>query len=118
MIEWVPYSDHKIKVCSQSLVDGALVAPVAQSVHSSDTMRIDRLGPSWIGTSSSVRTLGEDAGFVVIRKEPVSFTLETTVRLAAARQIRSLTGNIVEGIRDPDFSPPRVRGLPKCSIAK
>jgi len=21
MIEWVPYSDHKIKVCSQSLVD-------------------------------------------------------------------------------------------------
>ena len=41
MIEWVPYSDHKIKVCSQSLVDARWLplALISKSVGTKNCSR-------------------------------------------------------------------------------
>jgi hypothetical protein len=96
----------------------AMVVPVTLDTNRSNRTEILLLGPSHFDTSSSVRKLKDNDGFILILDTPVSFTLETTLRLDAARQIRSLTGKIVEGKRSSDYSPPTAGGLRECSIAK
>jgi hypothetical protein len=97
---------------------GALgVAPVKIATNISNRMEFFMLGPSFFDPSTSVRKLKDSDGFILILDTPVSFTLETTLRLDAARQIRSLMGKIVEGKRSSDYFPPTAEGLRECSVA-
>jgi hypothetical protein len=98
---------------------GALgIVPVARITQSSKPIKDLSLGISMFDTSSSIRKLKDNAGFVVVPDGPVSFTLETTLRLEAARQIRSLTGKIIEGQRTEYYFPLTAGKLEKCSIAQ
>lgn len=105
-------------------VDWLGIAPIAFGNSTSGTMHIYGLGPSPFGTSS---VLDMKEGFVVIPKEPITFTIETTLSLEAARQMSSLTGKIVEGKRrGQEVQGKRsyyhklleVPDLEKCSIVK
>ena len=64
MIEWVPYSDHKIKVCSQSLVDARWL-PLALIWKSVGNQEL--LNTVW-GESSEICKSGKEADSVALRK--------------------------------------------------
>jgi hypothetical protein len=66
MIEWVPYSDHKIKVCSQNLVDARWLplALILKSVGNQELLttvnafqrRLDNLFQSLLHQASEALT--------------------------------------------------------------
>ena len=98
---------------------GALgIDPVRVSNASSENREIRGFGSSGFYADSDVPKLNDSDGFIAILEEPVSFTLETTVPLEAAKQIRLLTGKIVEGERRSEYSSLKVANLKECSIAK
>jgi hypothetical protein len=99
---------------------GALgIDPVRVHNASSESREIIGFGSSGFYTGSDVPKLNDGDGFIAILEEPVSFTLETTLPLEAAKQIRSLTGKIVEGERSSEYSSSlKVANLKECSIAK
>jgi hypothetical protein len=64
MIEWVPYSDHKIKVCSQSLADARWLplALIWKSVGSPELLK------TVSGESTEVCKSCKEADSVALRK--------------------------------------------------
>jgi hypothetical protein len=64
MIEWVPYSDDKIKVCSQSLEDSRWlpVALISKSVESHEVLR------TVMGESTEICKNCKEADSVALRK--------------------------------------------------
>ena len=64
MIEWVPYSDHKIKVCSQSLVDARWLplALIMKSVESQELLKT-----VW-GESTEICKSCKEADSIALRK--------------------------------------------------
>ena len=64
MIEWVPYSDHKIKVCSQSLVDDRWLplALVWKSVGSQELIK------TVLGESTEICKSCKEADSIGLRK--------------------------------------------------
>jgi hypothetical protein len=98
---------------------GALgIDPVQVYNASSGNREIRRFGASQFYNGSDVPKLNDEDGFIAILEQPVSFTLETTLLLEEARQIRSLTGKIVEGERSSEYSSSKIANLKACSIAQ
>ena len=64
MIEWVPYSDHKIKACSQTLVDARWLplALIMKSVESQELLKT-----VW-GESTEICKSCKEADSVALRK--------------------------------------------------
>lgn len=64
MIEWVPYSDHKIKVCSQSLVDARWLplALIWKSIQNRELLT------TVAGESSEICKSCKEADSVALRK--------------------------------------------------
>lgn len=64
MIEWVSYSDHKIKVCSQSLTDTRWLplALISKSVGNQELLT------TVAGDSSEICKSGKEADSVALRK--------------------------------------------------
>ena len=64
MIEWVSYSDHKIKVCSQSLMDSRWLplALISKSVGHQELLT------TVAGDSSEICKSGKEADSVALRK--------------------------------------------------
>ncbi|MGH7184218.1 MAG: hypothetical protein ACREJN_19895 [Nitrospiraceae bacterium] len=64
MIEWVPYSDHQIKVCSQSLADDRWV-PLALILKSGGSS--EQLHTVW-GEPTECCKVGKEADSPALRK--------------------------------------------------
>ena len=64
MIEWVPYNDHKIKVCSQTLVDARWLplAVIWKSVESGELLT------TVAGDLSEICKSCKDADGIALRK--------------------------------------------------
>ena len=64
IIEWVPYNDHKIKVCSQSLADARWL-PLALIWKSGENQELLKTVQ---GESTDICKSGKEADSLVLRK--------------------------------------------------
>lgn len=74
------------------------------------------LGPSGFFTSSSIPKLKDGEGFVLIFEGPFAFSIEMSVPIVRAKEITSLSGKVVEGVRRP-LSDPILENVSKCGMA-